>query len=379
MIVAKHAFLHGAALKAIMVLMLWHAGGTGLFAQTDRADTLYVRIIDAPEVKVYVSPVENGTEEEAAYFKENFEMELEGAAYDVAETREDSDFYLTLSISREEGSPPNNLEMTLFNTRTGQEMVAISWGYTALSDMTDWNLYLIYQAMANAPMVKLLPDAEMTGALAGNRQSGEPPAVAATGEKEPHTMSFYTGLRAGGFLNLYAFQTSRGYEGGTSRAFSGEAALLAEFHPFRFFSIQAEAAVVYEKFGNARETAEAARHNSVFSVLSLHFPLLIKAPVSFGRFSLSPFAGAYYILSLWPAGADFGGDETSYSWRVDPPLGISLGIDMGATLRPGKFFMGLRYDQDLGTTLGEDLRSPLYSRFRLGLTLGWAFRFGKRL
>jgi hypothetical protein len=338
-------------------------------------------------MKVYVSPVENGTEEEAAYFKENFEMELEGAAYAVAETREASDFYLTLSISREMESPPNTLELTLFSTRTGQELVAMSWGYTALSDLTDWNLYLIYQAMANAPMVKLLPDAEMTGALAGGKSGAAPatpaaPATApalATGEKEPYAMSLYTGLRTGGFLNLYAFQTYRGYEGGTSRAFSGEAALLAEFHPFRFFSIQAEAALVYEKFGNARETAEEARHNSIFSVLSLHFPLLIKAPVSFGRFSLSPFAGAYYILSLWPAGADFGGDESSYSYRVDPPLGISLGIDMGATLGPGKFFMGFRYDQDLGTTLGEDRRSPLYSRFRLGLTLGWAFRFGRRL
>jgi hypothetical protein len=190
------------------------------------------------------------------------------------------------------------------------------------------------------------------------------------------------GLRAGGFLNFYSFQTSRGYEGGTSRAFSGEAALLLEFHPFRYFSLQAEAAAVYESFEEAREIRKGenmVRSVGTFSVLSLRFPLLIKTPISFGRFSLSPFAGAYYILPLGPMNVDFGGDITdSYSWGVDPPFGISLGIDIGLSPRFGKLFIGLRYDQDIGATTGGSQESPFYSRNRLGLTLGGAWGWRKR-
>ena len=190
-------------------------------------------------------------------------------------------------------------------------------------------------------------------------------------------MALYAGLRAGGFLSLYAFQTTRGYEGGTGRAFSGEAALLAEFHPWRFLSVQAEAAVLYEAFGESREAWEDTeiQYSGGFSALSLNVPLLIKAPLDFGRFTLSPFVGAYYILPLGPMSANLDGDERQYAWRVDhPPAGVSLGIDLALPLGQGKMIGGLRYEQDVGTAAGEDTESPVYSRSRMGLSLGWAWK-----
>ncbi|MDR0584698.1 MAG: hypothetical protein LBG57_10180 [Treponema sp.] len=358
------------AMVVLIILVLFHGGAAGLRAQT--GDEPYVRILTIPEVRVYISPAENGTEEEAAYFKTNFEQELIGAAYAVAETQEDSDFYMALSITRQEGEdPPNDLNVTLFNTRSGQEIVTLNWAYGAVEEMGAWNLYIIYQAMANAPIVKLLPDAELTGAREGNWN----PAPSPPGEG-PHTMAFYLGLRAGGFFNLYTFQTIRGYEGGTGRAFSGEGALLAEFHPWRFLSIQAEAAVLYESFVGTRETGEnAGRYNGAFSALSLHIPLFVKAPIDLGRFSLSPFIGAYYVLPLGPMSANFNGNERQYDWSLDPPLGISLGIDLGIPLGPGKITGGLRCDYDIGTSAGEDSAGPVYSRYRVGFTLGWAWKF----
>ena len=354
---------------ALIVLILLHGGTAGLRAQTE--DEPYVRILTIPEVRVYVSPAENGTEEEVAYFKTNFEQELIGAAYAVAETQEDSDFYMALSITRrEDEDPPNDLNVTLFNTRSGQEIVRLNWTYGAVEEMGAWNLYIIYQAMANAPIVKLLPDAELTGVREGNWNPGS------AGEG-PHTMALYAGLRAGGFLNLYTFQTTRGYEGGNGRAFSGEAAVLAEFHPWRFLSVQTEAVFIYEAFGGSRKPGEdaAVRYNDAFSALSLHIPLLVKAPLDFGRFNLSPFAGVYFMLPLGPMNANFSGNKRQYDWSVDPPVGISLGIDLGIPLGPGKIIGGLRYEQDLGTATGEDPESPVYSRSRVGLSLGWAWKF----
>jgi hypothetical protein len=235
----------------------------------------------------------------------------------------------------------------------------------------------MYQAMANAPIVKVLNNAELEGVYGGGAsataEEGSAPA-----EKEPHKAAFYAGLRAGASLNLYSFQTAGGYDGGLGRSFSGEAALLLEFHPFRFFSVQAEAVALYEKFGESREIRKeesVSRSTGVFTSLSLQIPILLKAPITLGRLSLAPFAGAYFILPLWPMTADFGGgNSASYSYRADPPVGLSLGFDIGLPLPYGKVFMGLRYDLDLGATRGGSLENPIYSRSRLCLTLGIAWK-----
>jgi hypothetical protein len=86
------------------------------------------------------------------------------------------------------GGGGNVLNIALMNTRNGREIVGLNWTYTELSEMNTWNLYLINQAMANAPIVKLLPDAELTGVMEGNWNPAPPP------EEEPHATAFYAGL-----------------------------------------------------------------------------------------------------------------------------------------------------------------------------------------
>jgi hypothetical protein len=136
--------------------------GPGIFAQNQ------------PMVKVYIGPVEDGTDEEQEYFALNMRMELIGAAYEAVDTLEESDFNLALSVSRTEveaeapetpegetPEPPpaprqiNSINLTLFDSKTSREIISLSWDYQQVSDMDMWNLYLITQAMSNAPIAKI--------------------------------------------------------------------------------------------------------------------------------------------------------------------------------------------------------------------------------
>jgi hypothetical protein len=114
-------------------------------------------------VRIFVAPMESGTAEEQEYFMTNMKMEFTGAAYEVVETREDSDYNVVLSISRQEVEAEsgtgmeilNTVSLGLFVTETGRELITLSWDYNEVSDMNMWNLFLITQAMANAPISKI--------------------------------------------------------------------------------------------------------------------------------------------------------------------------------------------------------------------------------
>ncbi|MDR0400380.1 MAG: hypothetical protein LBH51_05495 [Treponema sp.] len=381
----------------------------------------FVRIVEMPPVKVYIDPPEGGTQEERDFFKENFEMELMGAAYEVAQSREESEFFMSLTIIHtEEEDPPNELRLVLYNTRRPETpIIAFSRTYADLTEMYTWNLWMIYQAMANAPILKLMPDATLRGVAvgwpvaddtstesSGDDQSGDSPPPAAPSiespgddqrgavdwpppavppiessgdgqrgveELLPHVPALYLGLRLAGFQGLYTIQTMQNYGGGVSRSFSGEAAMVLEFHPLRYLSAQMEVDVAYEVFAAARESREGGGSSwslDNFSALSMHIPLFVKTPVTFGRFSLSPYAGGYLVFPLGP----LRGQTGSYSYRIQPPLGLSVGLDAGLALGPGKIILGVRYDRDLGTILGEGEGIPFYSRDRLTYSAGYVFK-----
>jgi hypothetical protein len=131
-----------------------------------------------PMVRIYIAPMESGSPEEQEYFMTNMKMEFVGASYAVVETLEDSDYNVILSVSRQEPSedteaegedpapPGNTITLILFDTKSGRELIALSWDYRQLSDMDMWNLYLITQAMSNAPIVKMPAGAQLSGAPA---------------------------------------------------------------------------------------------------------------------------------------------------------------------------------------------------------------------
>ncbi|MDR2176761.1 MAG: hypothetical protein LBP20_01820 [Treponema sp.] len=118
------------------------------------------------DIKVYVSPVSGGMPEQQMFFAENFRMELIGANYTVVDTPVDSDYTMNLSITQdvetdyadEYGAAEqivNVLTVSLLSTKDAREILQFSWVFKTLEEMYEWNLHLIYQAMANVPLTKL--------------------------------------------------------------------------------------------------------------------------------------------------------------------------------------------------------------------------------
>jgi hypothetical protein len=148
---------------------------------------------DQQMVRVYIAPMEDGSPEEQQYFMSNMSMEFAGAAYDVVDTLEDSDYHVILSVSRNEPEPEpdedaetggeapareenadppgSSISLTLFDTKSEREIITLSWDYKQLSEMDMWNLYLITQAMANAPITKI-PAGAAAGLAAGGQDTG---------------------------------------------------------------------------------------------------------------------------------------------------------------------------------------------------------------
>ena len=126
-----------------------------VFAQT-REDT-----------SIYIQPV-MGSPEQAAFFQENFAMETAAAGYAIADTKREADYSIQLSVKpnmvlyddgTEEQAPEDEpqfiLNLVLIRNEDDIEMVAFSYPFTDVTDMYEFNLYLLYEAMANVPLTKL--------------------------------------------------------------------------------------------------------------------------------------------------------------------------------------------------------------------------------
>jgi hypothetical protein len=120
------------------------------------------------DVKVYIPPVSGGVPEQQMFFAENFKMELIGANYAVVDNQTDSDYSMNLAITQdvEDGYIDENgaavadqiinvLTISLQDSSDGREILQFSWAFETLEEMYEWNLHLIYQAMANVPLTKL--------------------------------------------------------------------------------------------------------------------------------------------------------------------------------------------------------------------------------
>jgi hypothetical protein len=125
---------------------------------------------------------------------------------------------------------------------------------------------------------------------------------------------------------------------------------------------------------------DSLKHSpDTFRFLSFIFPLVIKVPLKLGNFLLSPYAGAYYILSPWGAEMTSGtleGEAGSvFGSRTDLPVGFTAGMDLGFIAGLGEFFADLRYGSNLGTTVIGDQEGPRYMWDRVSLCFGYKFGF----
>jgi hypothetical protein len=156
-------YLKGAVvrIKRPIAAVIWLLSAVVLFAQS------------RDDVTVYIAPVTGGIPEQQMFFAENFKMELVGANYAVVDNQADSDYTMNLSITQEvEDSYEdefgvmqaeqiiNVLTISLQDSVDGREILQFSWAFETLEEMYEWNLHLIYQAMANVPFTKLtgVPD-----------------------------------------------------------------------------------------------------------------------------------------------------------------------------------------------------------------------------
>jgi hypothetical protein len=119
------------------------------------------------DIQVYISPVK-GTPEQAAFFMDNFTMETQGAGYTVTNNISHADYILNLEVQPNvilyddgttepapPGEPQYNLIIKLEREEDDVEVLAFSFQFTELDEMYDYNLYLLYNAMANVPFTKL--------------------------------------------------------------------------------------------------------------------------------------------------------------------------------------------------------------------------------
>jgi hypothetical protein len=312
---------------------------------------------------IYVAPASGGTIEDRDFFYQNIEMELLGASYEITRIEEDADYTFSIFITGVENEENPSLSLyiltlVLIDNANGQEMVRLGWEYQYREEMYEWNLYLIYQALANLPIRTV--NTEVV--------SGE---TGALWEKV-----LYLGLRAGFLANFFSVRKTVNYEAGQSQAFGFEGALVMELRPFRFFSFQGEVIFAVDAFNAGKQIVrnnQSIYSSENFTTFSLAFPLLIKLPLKMGDFTLSFYGGAYYVLTLGT-----GGEEESQSMKMAPPVGLTLGVDLGFRAGPGEFFIDLRYGADLGATRIGDGGGVSYTRQRGGVSVGYKIGFWNR-
>ena len=150
-------------MKNLLILHILLIMAMPVFAQT-REDTA-----------IYIPPVSSARPDQAAFFKENFDMETLAAGYALADSANDADFTLRLEVGPnmvtyedgfEEQAPPDEpqyiLRVTLVRNEDDYEMVSFTYPFTELDEMYDFNLYLLYQAMANVPITKIGDEVKVT-------------------------------------------------------------------------------------------------------------------------------------------------------------------------------------------------------------------------
>jgi hypothetical protein len=189
----------------------------------------------------------------------------------------------------------------------------------------------------------------------------------ATGE-EPRLPQLYLGVRGGASLDFQSVQPIGNYEVGMDQSFGGEGALTVGFRPWRYIGFQAEGVFVLESFTPYRLQNGGGLHSGDrYRNIYLLFPLLVKISLSLEGFQLSPLGGLYYILPLRTTL-----DGVSYEDKLDLPLGVMVGVDLGHALGRGELYGSLRYGNDLGLTTVEET-GLRYTRRRLIFSLGYRF------
>jgi hypothetical protein len=299
---------------------------------------------DRSRMSIYIPLPAGGTEEQQAYFQENFKMELVGANYPVAEAREDSLYSIELDIRENpefDGETPASdynraflLGITLQRSDDASEIVSFAFPFNDLESMAEWNLFLLYQALANAYM----PDEEVP----------VPPPL--TLDDRWRNKWLYLGLGAG-------VDSTHFVDDSTNRLFWGvvmpAVSVNMDIQFMNFLSLG---------LGMARLRELYTGEKWVFSVsIPAMLKLIIKPDyMRFSNVMLGIYGGAEYSLN-------FGGEAPWLSAMGGVELGIKGGSRSVWTLNMegGYSLLGKAPLADGGS----------YSLLRFSLTAGWKVGF----
>jgi hypothetical protein len=227
-------------------------------------------------------------------------------------------------------------------------------------------------------MVSFIAPAQTGGRGRYGAEDPETPKVS-TGEGAYRNRWLYLGLRAGPSLGIYIPSGDTGYTGGDSYGASLTAAFQAAVEIIPLVSIQAEALFTWDhgslwqyEFDSAHKQE---RYQPSYKAPSLQFPLLAKLNFYPGKFQVSPFAGAYFILPLGKVEIDDRGNEGSYDYSYSLPLGLLGGLSVAFPLGPGRLFADMRYSADLSDLELQDSGLKTYTRHTAALSLGYEIDF----
>jgi hypothetical protein len=314
---------------------------------------LAVHAQDRSKLSVYVPLPEGGTAQQKEYFQTNFKMELIGANYPSVETRAESAYTLFLTISdnpdfvptaAREGVTswddnqlkPFELGIKLVHSDNEEEVVSFSFLFDTLESMNEWNLYLLYQALANAYVP---PD---------------PVGVTITLDAPPsnelwRNLTFYLNLAAGiDSGHLQSRETGKNRMGVVMPAvFAG-----LEWHFLPYLSLELDP--VKLRMLNDKSAL----------VMALAVPFVVKGVFKPGGVMLEPYAGLEGNFAFW--------DQ-----REIPLLSVLGGVQLG-------FQAGRRsaWTIDVGITRNitgaYELDGSLYDVLRVHVMAGWKFGFKAR-
>ncbi|MDR3247277.1 MAG: hypothetical protein LBT39_00700 [Treponema sp.] len=305
------------------------------------------------DVTIYLSPATGGTPEQQAFFNENFRMELIGANYTLVDDQRQADYSMNLNVTQEveEGYDDvaeeiiNVLNISLIDNKDGHEILQFSWAFSTLEDMYEWNLHLIYQAMANVPLTKLtaVPDTN-------------------------HWRNKWLYLCGYAGLDLYFGFYERENE---SVSYQGSA---YTFYAAPLFTLGLE--FQFLNFMSAEIDVSGGPYaiDTDHSTIAFSLPLLLKFPLKPSKhFMLEPYGGVQF--------------NTSSHASIIPPLvswvgGFQYGIRGGDR---GAIIIDIRAIGDIGSTTvnpsvkgNSTVQYDSVNRFQLALMIGFKVGFYNR-
>jgi hypothetical protein len=320
------------------------------------------------DVKVYIPPVSGGVPEQQMFFAENFKMELIGANYAVVDSQGDSDYSMSLSITQEvedgyedetgatvAGQIINVLTVSLQDSKDGREILQFSWAFETLEEMYEWNLHLIYQAMANVPLTKL------TGVPDTNHWRNKWIYIRASFD---YPITFYANP------NPTAIYSENYTSTGTIREFD---VLDHKVLPYPGVTIGAEF-----QFLNWM-SAEGGFQINFGDPLSNSFIPAINVALKFPLKPSKHFMIEPYGMVTFPT-------ATASDTIIFPKLGLGGGVQFGVKGGSrGAFFVDVNYVHYLGdvVTKNNDTNKPRpdtikWNRFSVGLGIGYKIGFFNR-